>query len=270
MSKIKQDGSSIYVLKTGHAGAKRLEHQHNLIAQTSYNKLKSEGLKQGSVVWDLGCGNGMMTAYLAKEVGPDGHVYAIDISETQLDLAKERVSTQGFKNVTYIKADVSTEISFPRESVDIIFCRFLLMHVKNPDFVINTMKDVLKPDGRVVNQESTLSAQRGLFRKDLDAAIDAIIALGNNTGVDYNIRFRLMDLYKQVGFMYVEENLSVIDLSGKDIKATFLMSIEEWKDKAIEANIATPEQILMWQNVLHSIANNESFACQFHHAIARK
>ena len=270
MSTSKQDGSSVYMLKTGHEGSKRLEHQHNLISQCSYDKLKNEGLKQGSVVWDLGCGNGMMTAYLANEVGPDGHVYAIDISEAQLALAKERVVAQGFKNVTFIKADVSTEIDFPKESIDIIFCRFLLMHVKNPEFVIHTMKDVLKPGGRVVNQESTLSAQKGLFRKDLDAALDAIIELGYLNGVDYNIRFRLKDLYNQAGFVHIEEDLSIIDLSGKNIRTTFLMGLAEWKDKVIEANIATPEQVLMWQDVLQSIADDESFTCQFHHAIARK
>jgi 2-polyprenyl-3-methyl-5-hydroxy-6-metoxy-1,4-benzoquinol methylase len=270
MPQNKQDGSSVYMLKTGHAGSKRLELQHNLIAQSSYDRLKKAGLKQGSVVWDLGCGNGMMTAYLAKEVGPDGHVYAIDISETQLELAKEHVCEQGFKNVTFIKADVSTEIDFPKESIDIIFCRFLLMHVKNPDFVIHTMKNVLKPGGSVVNQESTMSAQRGLFRKDLDAAIDAIITLGRYNGVDYDIRFRLKNLYNQAGFVHVEEDLSVIDLSGKDIKTSFLMGLAEWKDKVIETNIATPEQVLMWQNVLQSIADDESFPCQFHHAVVRK
>ena len=177
---------------------------------------------------------------------------------------------QGFKNVTFIKADVSTEIDFPKESIDIIFCRFLLMHVKNPEFVIHTMKDVLKPGGRVVNQESTLSAQKGLFRKDLDAALDAIIELGYLNGVDYNIRFRLKDLYNQAGFVHIEEDLSIIDLSGENIRTTFLMGLAEWKDKVIEANIATPEQVLMWQDVLQSIADDESFTCQFHHAIARK
>ena len=270
MFKNNQDGSSIYMLKTGHAGSKRLEHQHNLISQSSYDRLKKEGLKQGSVVWDLGCGNGMMTAYLAKEVGPDGHVYAIDISETQLELAKERVAAQNFKNVTFIKADVGTEINCPKESIDIIFCRFLLMHVKNPDFVINTMKDVLKLGGSVVNQESTMSTQKGLFRKDLDAAIDAIIELGRHNNVDYDVRLRLKNLYNQAGFAHVEEDLSIIDLSGKDIRTAFLMSLAEWKDKAIEANIATPEQVLLWQDVLQSIADDESFSCQFHHAIARK
>lgn len=270
MSKNQQDDSSVYVLKTGHAGSKRLEHQHNLIAQTSFDQLKNEGLKQGSIVWDLGCGNGMMTAYLAKEVGPNGHVYAIDISDAQLELAKERIINEGFNNVTFIKADVATEINFPKESIDIIFCRFLLMHVKNPDFVIHTMKNVLKPGGRVVNQESTLSTQKGLFRKGFDAAIDAIITLGRNNGVDYDIRFRLKDLYTQAGFAYVKENLSAIVLSGKEIKATFLMSIDECKDKIIEANIATSEQVLIWQNVLHSISDDEHFTCHFHHAIARK
>lgn len=265
-----QDGSPVYMLKTGHEGSKRLEHQHNLIAQMSYDKLKNEGIKEGSIVWDLGCGNGMMTAYLAKEVGSSGHVYAIDISESQLALAKDRINEQGFKNVTFIHTDIGTDTNFNKESVDIIFCRFLLMHVKNPDFVINTMKEVLKPNGRVINQESTLSAQRELFRKELSSGIDAIVALGHKTGVDYNIRLRLMDLYKQAGFTHVQEDLTTINLSGKDIRTAFLMSLSEWKDNAIEANVATEEQVQMWENVLHSISDDERFACPFHHAIAQK
>ena len=40
-------------------------------------------------VIDIGCGTGLMTKWLAEQVGETGHIIAIDNRENQLELAKK-------------------------------------------------------------------------------------------------------------------------------------------------------------------------------------
>lgn len=70
-----QYGSKSYFLGTGDEAAKRLDLQHELSADMSYEHLEKAGLQKGQTVFDIGCGSGAMTLYLAKAVGPEGHVY---------------------------------------------------------------------------------------------------------------------------------------------------------------------------------------------------
>ena len=70
-----------YVLQTGKKGCDRLEVQVKMIQPVTEEYLTKAGFKKGSVVYDLGCGNGIVTEYLAREVGDSGKVYAVDKSQ---------------------------------------------------------------------------------------------------------------------------------------------------------------------------------------------
>ena len=51
-------------------------------------------VRQGDIVCDATCGNGYDSVYLAKLVGPDGHVVAIDIQEEAVRATRENIETQ--------------------------------------------------------------------------------------------------------------------------------------------------------------------------------
>src|SRR3990167_7555643 len=81
-----------YALATGKAGSQRLDLQNKMMSEEAYKQLEKAGLSEGQTVWDIGCGNGAMTVYLAQKVGKKGHVYAIDINEEQIKVAKEKIA----------------------------------------------------------------------------------------------------------------------------------------------------------------------------------
>src|ERR1700733_542663 len=54
----------------------------------------------GESVLEIGCGTGAVTLPLATSVGEQGHVVAVDISESMLNAARERVGEAGVHNVT--------------------------------------------------------------------------------------------------------------------------------------------------------------------------
>lgn len=63
-------------------------------------------LKAGDHVCDATCGNGHDTLYLAQEVLPQGHVYAIDIQAQALAATRTRLEEAGYeKGITYLQAD---------------------------------------------------------------------------------------------------------------------------------------------------------------------
>ena len=63
-----------YILATSAKAAQNLDTQHDLMAAAAHEQLAKAGLKKGKVVWDVGCGSGAMTDYLARQVGEEGQV----------------------------------------------------------------------------------------------------------------------------------------------------------------------------------------------------
>jgi protein-L-isoaspartate O-methyltransferase len=57
----------------------------------------------GQVVADAGCGPGRLTAPLARAVGPDGRVVAVDIQQGMLDRARAKTRAAGLDNVEFIR-----------------------------------------------------------------------------------------------------------------------------------------------------------------------
>ncbi|MDR0267363.1 class I SAM-dependent methyltransferase [Paenibacillus sp.] len=58
------------------------------------HKQVSERLQPGDIAIDATVGTGADTVFLAKSVGPKGHVYSFDIQEQALVLAKERFARE--------------------------------------------------------------------------------------------------------------------------------------------------------------------------------
>ena len=147
------DGS--YVLAAGEAAAYRLRILHELYGPGTRRLLIDAGLRCGMRVADLGCGVGMVTAWLAKLVGSDGFVVGIDESSAQLSEARERLNGDG-DNVSFVQAS-ATDVSLPAESFDLVYCRFLLIHLADPERALREMWRLLKPNGILVCEDGDLT-----------------------------------------------------------------------------------------------------------------
>jgi demethylmenaquinone methyltransferase/2-methoxy-6-polyprenyl-1,4-benzoquinol methylase len=53
----------------------------------------------GDVVLDVGCGTGLCFPMLLDKIGPRGRIVGIDASPAMVDLARERVAREGWRNV---------------------------------------------------------------------------------------------------------------------------------------------------------------------------
>lgn len=104
-------------------------------------------LKPGMRVADLGAGTGVFTIPLAKAVGPEGRVFAIDIDEGLLKIVSEKTAAAGLKNVQLVTAG-ATDPRLP-EPVDLIFLSDTLHHLPNQAEYVKQFSKLLRPGGRV-------------------------------------------------------------------------------------------------------------------------
>jgi demethylmenaquinone methyltransferase/2-methoxy-6-polyprenyl-1,4-benzoquinol methylase len=67
-------------------------------------------LRRGDVVLDVGCGTGLCFPFLLERVGPAGAVVGVDASLEMLQIAAERVSTHGWRNVELIHSAIEDAV----------------------------------------------------------------------------------------------------------------------------------------------------------------
>lgn len=96
---------------------------------------------------DLGCGPGYTTRMLAESTRCERAI-GIDASEYFLDLARENAP----EHISFVQHDV-TQVPFPVEQSDLIYCRFLLTHLKDPQRIVERWGTQLRPQGLLLVEE---------------------------------------------------------------------------------------------------------------------
>ncbi len=64
-------------------------------------------LKPGDSVLEIGCGTGRNLPFLREAVGPEGHIFGVDLSEGMLSKARQLCTRRKWENVTLIHSDAS-------------------------------------------------------------------------------------------------------------------------------------------------------------------
>ena len=105
-------------------------------------------LKPGMLIIEIGPGKGSYTKALAKNILPDGKVYALDIQESIINRLKKRIEKEGITNII-LKIDDAYNLSFEDESVDRVLMIACLPEIPDPIRVLKELKRVLKPDGLI-------------------------------------------------------------------------------------------------------------------------
>jgi SAM-dependent methyltransferase len=101
----------------------------------------------GMKVLDLASGTGEPGISLAKRVGQEGHVTALDLSAELLEIANERARQRGLTNFSTRQADAHN-LPFPDGSFDLVTCRFGVMFFADVPKALAEIYRVLKSGGR--------------------------------------------------------------------------------------------------------------------------
>jgi SAM-dependent methyltransferase len=124
----------------------RQDAMDTVLAPISAAVVAAAAAKACEHVIDVGCGCGATALDMAMQVGPQGSVLGIDISEDMLARARQRVPA-GVR-VTFLHADATT-YAFRPASADVLVSRFGVMFFAEPVRAFANLRTALKPGGRV-------------------------------------------------------------------------------------------------------------------------
>jgi SAM-dependent methyltransferase len=97
-------------------------------------------------ILDLGCGQGNTTRCLADALKP-AYCIGLEFDANLVEYAKTRPENP--LSVRFQQGD-ATELPFGDESFDIVFCRYLLIHMADPTLVIREMMRVVRRGGYAI------------------------------------------------------------------------------------------------------------------------
>lgn len=124
----------------------RLKSQGDMLSVNTEAWLLNAGVRAGASILEVGCGTGLVTAIIARLVGPTGTVVAIDRDANMADACRNALADAAQTRV--IHGELSTA-ELPLESFDAIVGRMVLMYQPNPVEFVCTAASFVRPGGTV-------------------------------------------------------------------------------------------------------------------------
>jgi ubiquinone/menaquinone biosynthesis C-methylase UbiE len=131
------------------SGASWLDRREREIEEAPDEALDIIGVKKGTTVADIGAGSGYITMKLAKRVGSNGMVYAVDIQPAMIALIEKRIQSAKATNVRPIVGAVD-DPRLPPSSVDLAVMVDVYHELSQPQAMLHRLREALKPGGRLV------------------------------------------------------------------------------------------------------------------------
>lgn len=127
----------------------QFEREGREIFDNRHAILKEIGLKPGMAVADIGAGSGLFTQLFAREVGPGGKVYALEINPVMVNSIVRRLREEGYRNV---EGHVSTAktVPLPPASLDVAFTSDVYHHFEFPQIILQAIRTALRPGGTFI------------------------------------------------------------------------------------------------------------------------
>jgi ubiquinone/menaquinone biosynthesis C-methylase UbiE len=207
------DGSST-------AEYERLDLMSKILDARTQASLLDLGVREGWNCLELGGGNGSITAWLCKQVGPSGHVTSIDINSKLIDLLD-------LPNLTVHQADLRTA-DLPAGPFDLVMCRALLHQIaRYAPAVLEKMAAVLRPGGWLFVCEPDFNLVRACEPQVWREAWDGIIKWGQTQGVEWFIGRRLPAMVQALGLGFPEAKTEVPNIRGTTRDALYFQMFFE-------------------------------------------
>lgn len=110
-------------------------------------------IKPGQTAIDIGCGMGYFTIALARMVGPQGRVVAVDLQEQMLKRVRKRAGRAGLLSRIRLHQCTPDSLGISGEQADLILAFWMVHEVKDRAAFIREARGLLKPGGHFLVAE---------------------------------------------------------------------------------------------------------------------
>jgi ubiquinone/menaquinone biosynthesis C-methylase UbiE len=114
--------------------------------------IASLDFRNGMKVANFGCGTGYFAIPVAKKIGPDGTVFALDVRAEKLEVVESQAKLFGLTNITARRANLEIEkgSELPDASMDWVIIANMLFQNSNKNAILSEAKRVLKKKGKIL------------------------------------------------------------------------------------------------------------------------
>ena len=102
-------------------------------------------VRRGERVFDVGCGTGLLAEYVARIVGPPGHVLGIDPLPLRIEIAKRREAS----NLKFLVGDAYALNGHSESSFDVVYLNAVFHWLPEKLGPLRQFRRVLAPGGRL-------------------------------------------------------------------------------------------------------------------------
>jgi SAM-dependent methyltransferase len=175
------------------------------------NPTAIDSLKPGETVLDLGSGAGMDSFLAARQVGPEGRVIGVDMTDAMLEKARANARKSGLDPIVEFRKGQIEALPIEDESVDAIISNCVINLSPEKDRVYAEAYRVLRPGGRIMVSDVVLDHP---LPEAVLSSIDAYIGCIGGA----NLRSEYLETITKAGFreVRVQRETSFIDAISFD------------------------------------------------------
>lgn len=169
-------------------------------------------VQPGQTVVDYGCGPGGLTIELARRVGPDGRVIAVDINQAFLERTRELVEQAGLADRVDARLMEGEQIPVDDAAVDRVICKNVLEYVPDPEATISEFFRIIRPGGVVHVSDSDWG---GVVLEPLGERFARLMSAASIAFRTPLIARNLYSIFRRAGFADIQVRiLASADTSG--------------------------------------------------------
>jgi ubiquinone/menaquinone biosynthesis C-methylase UbiE len=105
-------------------------------------------LGSGSIIAEIGAGEGAVAIAAAERVAPTGHVYATEIDPNRIREIQGRISASGLNDISVVEA-AADNANLPPQCCDAIYMIGVYHHLTEPLKTDASIFEALRPGGRL-------------------------------------------------------------------------------------------------------------------------
>lgn len=100
---------------------------------------------------DLACGTGRYSVAIAKHLGAEGQVYAVDLWPEGIESLNNEIAASNIRNIKTLLADISQKLPLAADSIDVCLLATIVHDLsgKKQNLVIQEVFRLLKPGGHL-------------------------------------------------------------------------------------------------------------------------